>query len=175
MEFPATQLNLNADCKFGNQGRDRVLSEFFNNKVLMISICGWAIAQLLKVLVVLIQEKRVVWNYFITSGGMPSSHASTVTAMTTSIAIVYGLGSVGFCISSVLAVIVMYDAAGVRQSVGQQSVIINRIVKEIQFKSPKDRMEHDLREFIGHTPFQVAMGAALGIFIAWSWLTISPV
>jgi uncharacterized protein len=152
-----------------------MLNDFFGNKVLIISIVGWAIAQILKVIVVLIQEKRVAWNYFVTSGGMPSSHASTVTAMTTAIAMVYGVGSVAFCISAVMAVIVMYDAAGVRQSVGQQSVIINRIVKEIQFKSPKDRMEHDLREIIGHTPFQVTMGAALGILIAWSWLTISPV
>jgi len=151
-----------------------VLSDLLHNKVLVISACSWAIAQILKVLVVLVQERRVAWNYFVTSGGMPSSHAATVSAMTAAIAIVYGLGSVGFCISAVLAVIVMYDAAGVRQSVGQQSAIINRIVKEIQFKSPKDRIEHDLREFIGHTPFQVVVGAVLGVFIASIWLTVSP-
>ena len=151
-----------------------MLSDLLHNKVLIISVCSWAIAQILKVLVVLVQERRLAWNYFVTSGGMPSSHAATVSAMTAAIAIVYGLGSVGFCISAVLAVIVMYDAAGVRQSVGQQSIIINRIVKEIQFKSPKDRIEHDLREFIGHTPFQVVVGAVLGVFIAWAWLTVSP-
>jgi uncharacterized protein len=148
-----------------------VFAELLTNQVLIISIASWVIAQVLKVIVVLVQEKRLAWNYFITSGGMPSAHSATVCAMTTGIAMVYGVSSVAFTISLVTAFIVMYDAAGVRQSVGQQSVILNRIVKEIHFRSPKDKMEHDLKEFIGHTPIQVVIGAILGILVAWAWIT----
>jgi acid phosphatase family membrane protein YuiD len=139
-----------------------------DNKVLLISATAWAIAQILKFLVVLIQERRIAWHYFITSGGMPSSHTAIVCALTTSIAMTLGFGSVAFAISAVVALIVMYDATGVRQSVGQQSVIINRIMKRTKMD-----LEKELREFIGHTPIQVFMGAVLGILIAWSWIVLS--
>jgi acid phosphatase family membrane protein YuiD len=78
-----------------------------------------------------------------------------------------GLGSVYFSIAFILAVIVMYDAAGVRQSVGQQSVIINRIVK-----THKLEIDQTLREFIGHTHLQVLVGALLGILISWTAFTL---
>jgi acid phosphatase family membrane protein YuiD len=145
-----------------------VFSDFLDNKILIISACTWGITQILKVLIILVQEKRLAWNYFITSGGMPSSHSATVCALCTSIAMIEGTGSVYFSISTVLAIIVMYDAAGIRQSVGQQSVLINRIMK-----THKIEVERDLRELIGHTPIQVIVGAVLGILIAWSWIKLS--
>lgn len=145
-----------------------MLGDIVSNKVLIISASAWAIAQILKVLVVLVQEKRVAWNYFVTSGGMPSSHTAIVCALATSIAMIFGVNSVAFSIAVVLAVIVMYDAAGVRQSVGQQSAIINRLVK-----GAKLDIEKELREFIGHTPFQVFMGAVVGVLVAVIWITIS--
>jgi acid phosphatase family membrane protein YuiD len=141
--------------------------------VLIIAVVTWAITQVLKVIIVLVQEKRIAWKYFVTSGGMPSSHTSSVCALATSIAMIYGFGSVYFSISAVLAVVVMYDAAGVRQSVGQHSVILNRIVKEFTFKTTKEEREKDFREFIGHTPFQVFVGAVLGILVAWVWVAVS--
>jgi acid phosphatase family membrane protein YuiD len=150
-----------------------VLSNLSDNKILIISACTWAITQILKVIVILVQERRLAWNYFVTSGGMPSSHTATVCALATSIAMIVGMGSVYFAIAVVLAVIVMYDSAGVRQSVGQQSAILNRLVKELSFKASKSDRQKDLREFIGHTPFQVFIGALLGIFIAWTWVTLS--
>jgi uncharacterized protein len=145
-----------------------VFSDLIGNKILIISACTWGITQILKVLIILIQEKRVAWNYFVTSGGMPSSHSATVCALCTSIAMIEGIGSIYFSIATVLAIIVMYDAAGIRQSVGQQSVLINRIMK-----THKIEVERDLRELIGHTPIQVIIGAILGILIAWSWIKLS--
>ncbi len=127
-------------------------------------------AQILKVLVILVQEKRIAWNYFITSGGMPSSHSSTVCGLATSIGMLQGIGTVSFSIAVVLAIIVMYDAAGVRQSVGKQSVVINRIIEELRTRQPLT--EQDLKEFIGHTPVQVAAGAILGIVMAVVWVTV---
>jgi uncharacterized protein len=145
-----------------------VISDLTRNEILIISASTWAITQVIKVLVILVQEKRIAWNYLIASGGMPSAHSATVCALCTGIAMTDGMGSIYFSIAAVLAVIVMYDAAGIRQSVGQQSVIINRIVK-----SHKLEIEHDLREFIGHTPFQVLIGALLGVFIAWTWMILT--
>jgi uncharacterized protein len=149
------------------------LSDLAHNQTLIIAAVAWTITQVLKVVVVLFQEKRIAWNYFVTSGGMPSSHSATVCALCTAIAMTVGLGSIYFSISVVLAVIVMYDAAGVRQSVGQHSAVLNRIIKEFSFHSAKVNRGQDLREFIGHTPFQVFIGAVLGILIAWSWIVLS--
>lgn len=140
--------------------------------VLVISICAWAVAQLLKILVILVREKRLDLRYFVASGGMPSAHSAIVCALATAVAMTQGVGSVVFGIAVILALIVTYDAAGVRQSVGQQSVVLNRIVRELRFRRPIAEVERDLREFIGHTPFQVIVGAALGVLVAWLWLTI---
>jgi len=104
---------------------------------------------------------------------MPSAHTALVCALATAVAMMLGFNSVAFAIAAILAMVVMYDAAGVRQAVGRQSRIINRIVKELREKRPRDEVERDLREFIGHTQFQVIAGAILGILIAWVWLTIS--
>jgi uncharacterized protein len=150
-----------------------VLVDLLGNKILIISICSWAVAQILKVIIIFIQEKRIAWNYFFASGGMPSAHTATVCALATSVALTDGMGTTGFAISAVLAVVVMYDAAGVRQSVGQHSAILNLIVKELSTKVTKLEREKDFREFIGHTPFQVLIGALLGIFIAWAWIFLS--
>jgi acid phosphatase family membrane protein YuiD len=150
-----------------------VLYEIITNKVLVISACAWALAQLLKVIITLVQKKRLNLRYLFASGGMPSAHSATVSALATSVAMVQGMGSVTFGIVVILALIVMYDAAGVRRSVGRQSVVLNRIVQEFRFRRPITEVERDLREFIGHTPFQVIAGAALGIILAWSWLAIT--
>ena len=94
-----------------------------------------------------------------------------MSALATSIAMVEGIGSVAFGISVILAAIVMYDAAGVRQSVGRQSIILNRIISELRDRRPIAELERDLRDLIGHTPFQVIVGAAMGITVAWLWFT----
>ncbi|MBL7124968.1 MAG: divergent PAP2 family protein [Dehalococcoidales bacterium] len=150
-----------------------VLYELITNKMLVIPVCAWAIAQLIKVFVILARERRLDLHYFVASGGMPSSHTALVCALATAAAITQGLNSVAFAITAILAMVVTYDAAGVRQSVSKQSIILNRIVKEFRIRRPKGELEHDLREFIGHTPFQVIVGAILGILVAWLWLTIS--
>ncbi|MFC1980121.1 divergent PAP2 family protein [Chloroflexota bacterium] len=151
------------------------LYELITNKALIIPASAWFIAQLLKVFVVLAREKRLDWWFLVRSGGMPSSHTALVCALAAAVAMMQGVGSVAFGITAILAMVVMYDAAGVRQAVGRQSVILNRIVKELLDKRPRDEVERDLREFIGHTQFQVIAGAAVGIFVAWLWLTVSGV
>ena len=146
--------------------------EIITNKALVVPISAWTIAQLIKVFITLVREKRLDLWFLLKSGGMPSSHTALVCALATTVAIIDGLNSITFAITAILAMVVMYDAAGVRQAVSQQSTILNRIVKELMEKRPRIEVERDLREFIGHTPFQVIAGAALGIFVAWLWLII---
>ena len=148
--------------------------EIFANKVLMASLIAWAVAQLLKVIVTLAHEKRLDLRLVVASGGMPSSHSALVSALATAVALVSGLESVAFAIAMMLALVVMYDSAGVRQSVGQQAVVLNRIIEELRFRRPLAELERDLRELIGHTSFQVIIGCATGILVAWLWVTLSP-
>lgn len=139
------------------------------NNIIIAPICAWTTAQLLKMLIALVQKRQVDLRYLVTSGGMPSAHSAIVSALATSVAMVEGFGSIAFGISVILALIVTYDAAGVRRAVGKQSIILDRIVKELRERRPISELEQDLREFIGHTPVQVFVGAILGIAIAWLW------
>lgn len=150
-----------------------MLYEIVTNKVLIISACSWAVAQLLKVIIIRIQKKQLDLRYLFISGGMPSSHSAVVSALATSVALIQGLGSFDFAISAILAFIVMYDAAGVRQSVAKQSAILNRIMRDLRLHRPIAGLERDLRELIGHTLTQVIAGGLLGVAVAWLWLAIT--
>jgi acid phosphatase family membrane protein YuiD len=141
--------------------------------ILLICFTAWAVAQGTKFAIGRIRDKRFDWSYFVSTGGMPSSHSATVTALATSLGMSYGFTSAYFDISVILAIIVMYDAAGVRRAVSRQSVILNRIMRELREQRPRNEVERDLRELWGHSPFQVVVGALLGIFIAWIWLFLS--
>lgn len=116
-------------------------------------------------IVVLVTDRRIDFSRFVGSGGMPSSHSSFVTGLATSIGIVSGFSSAEFSISAVLALIVMYDAAGVRRAAGEQAKILNQLVEELWNQDFKSSEVH-LKELLGHTPIQVFAGAVLGISIA---------
>ena len=131
------------------------------NKVLLVPFAAWALAQVLKVVTASIAFRQLKWSYLVTMGGMPSSHSTLVCALATTVAIVEGVGSVLFAISVFFAMIVMYDAAGVRQTVSKQSVILNRMLDELLKGKPA--FEHRLRELIGHSAIEVTAGAILGI------------
>ena len=136
---------------------------------LYISATAWVVAQLLKGVSGLIQEKRLDLRMFVRPGGMPSSHSALVTSLTVAVGFLEGFHSSLFAISAVFAAVVMYDAAGVRLSVSRQSVILNRILQELKERRPID-IPRDVRQLIGHTPFQVFAGALLGAFISFLWL-----
>lgn len=139
--------------------------EFFNESVLVTALIGWFIAQTLKVIFVLIKYKKFDVKRFVGSGGMPSSHSSTVCALTVAIGITNGFGSDIFALATVLSLVVMYDAAGVRRAAGQQAKILNKIIDDWKKASPADT-EKKLKELLGHTPFEVIAGAVLGVVIA---------
>lgn len=134
------------------------------NLVLLLAVIGWASAQILKVIVVLICEHKLDMRYILSSGGMPSSHSATVCACAASTAMVAGVDSVAFAISAVMAFIVMYDAANVRKETGEQAKILNYMMENWNEIKP-EMFSKELKELIGHTPLQVFCGALLGIFI----------
>lgn len=138
---------------------------FLSKSVLTTSIFAWFIAQFLKVIFVMLKSKKIDFRRFIGSGGMPSSHSSTVCSLATAIGIVDGFTSTTFAVSVVFALIVMYDAAGVRRAAGQQAKILNKIVEDWEHKKYSDT-EKKLKELLGHTPIEVFAGAVLGIAIA---------
>lgn len=137
---------------------------FFLESILVTAIIAWFAAQLLKVIFVLIKNKKFDFYRFVGSGGMPSSHSSFVTSLATGVGLTEGFASPIFAVSVVLALVVMYDAAGVRRAAGQQAKILNKLVEEWQTDKPDTRNKR-LKELLGHTPAEVFAGAALGIVI----------
>jgi len=143
-------------------------SGIFTNRILWAAVISWAIAQTLKIFTSLRAEHRIDWSKIMGPGGMPSSHSAFVTSLAVGIGLTEGWGSGMFAVSFVFAAVVMYDAAGVRRAAGKQARVLNQlmtiILKEGHVPTTK------LRELLGHTPFEVVMGALLGTVVAWLML-----
>lgn len=143
------------------------LSELGQNRILMASATGWIVAQVLKTIIHTWFTKNFVAERLVGGGGMPSSHSATVCALCTSTALEYGPTSFEFAIAAVFALVVMYDAIGVRQESGKQAKVINDMVELFAHMGKDVDIEKQLKEFIGHTPLQVLCGALLGIITAF--------
>ena len=137
------------------------LQQLISNSVLITALIGWFAAQVLKMILVW-DKKKFDFKRIIGSGGMPSSHSSFVMALTMSIGFTQGFDS---AISAVMSFVVMYDAAGVRRSAGQQAAILNKLVESVM-NADFSKTEKRLKELLGHTPIEVFAGAILGVIIA---------
>ena len=104
--------------------------DFFQNSILWTAILSWFVAQVLKVIFVFIWDRKLDFKRLIGSGGMPSSHSSFVVALAFSVGFVEGFQSTAFAISFAIAMVIMYDASGVRRAAGQQARLLNRMVEE---------------------------------------------
>ena len=142
----------------------KYLNELLSNRILIAAIVSWFAAQFIKIIINLIQEKKFDFGLIMSSGGMPSSHSATVCALCLMVMRTHSLSSTYFAISVIFAFIVMYDAAGVRRAAGEQAKVLDKIVDDLA-KGKTEYMEKDLKELIGHTPFQVFVGALLGVLI----------
>lgn len=139
--------------------------DILHNKILIITLTVWVIAQTLKVILGVIREKRFNFKWFIGTGGMPSSHAAGATALATTCGLERGFDSVIFAIAAVFALVTMFDAQGVRRETGQQAEILNKILDDIYWEGKLEVSR--LKELIGHTPFQVFIGAIFGFLLAF--------
>ena len=141
-----------------------VVDFFTGNLILNLSIFSWALAQVLKFVVVLISKRKFDWRYIWSIGGMPSSHSSFVCTCASSVGYMYGWSSPLFAIAAVVAIVVMYDASHVRKAAGEQARILNYIMTHWKEMKP-EIFGKELKELLGHTPFQVLMGGILGVAV----------
>ena len=134
----------------------------YNYRFLIIPVFAWLTVQLFKLFSDAIKNRRINFRRFVETGGMPSSHSAVVTSLMTLVGFTEGFDSTIFAISFVFSIIVMYDAAGVRRAAGKQASILNQLINSKQVKVDTNEK---LKELLGHTPFQVIIGAIYGIVV----------
>lgn len=139
----------------------------FGNRIADVVFIAWFIAQFYKLLSCVVLEKRLDIRRMWGTGGMPSSHSSTVTSLAAAVAIVEGEKSTMFAIALIFSGVVMYDAAGIRRAAGKQAGVLNKIVERLAHKIEEKIHDENLKELLGHTPFEVLIGAILGIVVAF--------
>lgn len=137
-------------------------------QVIVVTFLSSLLAQLFKVFGKLVRTGKLDLRLIASTGGMPSSHSCCTMGMATSVGFIEGFNSVSYAIALCLASIVMYDAAGVRRTVGLQARVLNKMIEEIFSEHPHISSER-IKEFLGHTPKEVLVGAAFGIVIAYAF------
>lgn len=139
---------------------------FFGNRIIDIVIISTVVAQSIKIFTPCIKGGKPAISKLFETGGMPSSHSSSVTSLCTAVALICGTNSIEFSISFVFAIIVMYDATGIRREAGKHAKALNQILFEGNYSNDTKEIK-EFKEFLGHTPFEVLIGGLLGILIAF--------
>ncbi|HEY9816632.1 MAG TPA: divergent PAP2 family protein [Candidatus Obscuribacterales bacterium] len=142
------------------------ISAILDNRILIVALLACITAQVIKPFIELIQHGKFNVRAVVESGGMPSSHSALVTALAAGVGQSMGWQTVEFAIASVFAIIVLYDAMGVRQAAGKQARLINQMIDEL-FSDRTEFNEDRLKEILGHTPLEVLVGSLLGLLISW--------
>ena len=143
------------------------LVNLIHNYLLVSAAASWLLAQICKVFTGIFRERNFSIISLLTgTGGMPSSHSACVTALAVSSALRFGLGSPHFAITTILALVVMRDASGVRREAGKQAKVLNQMIRELFTSNDEKTFQADLKELLGHTPLQVFVGALLGGIVA---------
>jgi len=140
-----------------------VFQGIFYNAILVSALTAWLLAQILKVIVNILLSRKLNLQLFFSSGGFPSSHSATVSALALGIGKYYGWDSPIFAVAAVFGMIVLYDAAGVRRAAGKQAEVLNQLVERL-YHGP-DLAQEQLKELIGHTPLEVFGGVLVGIIV----------
>jgi uncharacterized protein len=146
----------------------------FDNFPLWAAITAIFFAQFVKVPIQYIATKKVNWSLLHSNGGMPSSHSAAVTALSTGVALESGLESPLFAVSTIFAIITMFDASGVRWQAGEQAAVLNQLVAEFNKlvkdvknwpQKPESEKRKELKEILGHKPIEVFFGGLTGILL----------
>lgn len=140
------------------------MPEFDTSRAYLAVAAAWITAQSIKVIRYTLKYKKFNFRWLSDTGGMPSSHSSGTASLATVLGFYLGYDSPMFLFALVFALVTMFDAASVRRSVGRQAIALNQILDE--FSAHGKVPENRVREFLGHTPVEVFMGALLGIAIA---------
>ena len=145
------------------------IGHIFTNPVLLVPAFYWLVAQVLKVIINSIVNKTFAISRLFGDGGMPSGHSATVTSLAVMCGLITGFDSVSFALATILAIIVMHDATGVRREAGKHAAFIVTIAEMLNdyFSEEDEQIKTDkLKLLVGHTPLQVLCGALLGVAIA---------
>ena len=144
-----------------------MIAQIIGNRIIQTGAIAWVSSQVIKTILHLIVNKKIVWERPIGDGGMPSSHSATVVSVALATGFAAGWDSPVFAVAVFFAIVVMHDARGVRRETGKQAVVINDMLAFFeQMGAGTLTPEQTLKEFVGHTPLQVAAGAILGIIVA---------
>ncbi len=135
-----------------------------DNHMLWTALAGWFLAQALKIPIDYLQNRHWDWASFFAAGGMPSSHSALVTSAALAAGLYHGFDSPIFALAVAVAMVVVYDATGVRRQAGMQAQKINVMVEELLKGHPISQQQ--LREVIGHTPLEAIGGVLLGLVVA---------
>jgi len=141
-----------------------IFGNILNNHVLLTGLAGWFLAQMLKIPIGFLRTHKWNWALFFGAGGMPSSHSSLVTSTAMAVGLYYGFDSPVFGVATAIAMIVVYDATGIRRQAGMQAQKINILVEELLQGHPIS--DKHLREVLGHTPLEAMGGVLLGLAVA---------
>ena len=150
-------------------------AELISNPILMVPAVSWAIAQVLKVFINALVNRKFSFDRLFGDGGMPSGHSATVMALASMVGIEQGFASPLFAVSAILAIIVMHDAMGVRRETGKQAtaiISISRVIGDYFAEKDVEKKTEKLKVMVGHSPLQVVVGAILGVIVALGYFWI---
>ena len=139
-----------------------------DNSVVFLGLLSWFIAQLIKFIIEVSTHRRINWRRFFESGGMPSSHSAFVCSIAMGIGFREGFASSFFALAFMIAMVVMYDAMGVRHETGEQAKVLNQMIDqwiEVSEKNAPFLQNMHLKEMVGHTPLQVVAGFLVGLVV----------
>ena len=149
------------------------MSDILTNRHLLTALSALVLAQILKVLFEYWRTKSWTRAVLFSTGGMPSSHSALAVSLMVSIGVNEGAGTALFAVSAVLALVVMHDAAGIRRAAGEQAEAINFLASKLEKQGIK--LDHKLKELLGHHPIEVLAGAILGLAVALASSAIFPI
>lgn len=143
------------------------MNNIVNNgyEVIVSGLAAAFFAQVLKFFIFTIQSRKINFKIFTTTGGMPSSHSAGVMSLSTTVGLISGFDSVIFAVALGFSLVTMYDAAGVRRAAGKTAACLNKMMDDF-YKHDVQSIGGKLKELLGHTPFEVIMGAIFGVFFA---------
>lgn len=137
-------------------------------EVILAGVTAAFLAQVIKCVIYWVIRKPVDFRTLVHTGGMPSSHSAVVASISTSAGLIEGFQSTLFAVALGFAIIVMYDAAGLRRAAGKMAGILNKMTEDI-YMDRQDHVPDRLRELLGHTPFEVIVGALFGALVAYAY------
>ncbi|MGG3737485.1 divergent PAP2 family protein [Aeribacillus pallidus] len=148
--------------------------DLLTNFPLWASLTAIFFAQFIKVPIQFIASRKLDWSLMTSTGGMPSSHSAAVTALATGVALETGLDSPLFAVATIFAIIVMFDATGIRRQAGEHAIVLNQLVADFHKfveevkgwpKKPQQEKQKELKELLGHKPIEVFFGGLTGVLL----------